>query len=380
MSKIKVLIITGTMHVGGIENQLMHLLRNADREKFQIDFTSTMPDAHYREEIEALGGKFILIPEMSRRNPIPYCRVLYRIMKDGHYDIVHSHELFHSGIVLLVAKLAGVPGRFAHAHNWQDGDGTGKRRSLARTVYNGIMGRLIHICSTDQLACSTLAGEFLYGKKTMRKDSYHLVFNSVDAARFLDRYGQEETGEFCDGWVNVLQVGRVTRVKNQMFLVNIAEEFRRRGKRIRILYAGSGDWDYEVQVMDRIKAGGLQDYIVALSVRGDIDTLMRKAAAFVLPSRYEGMPLVLIEAQTSGLPCVAADTFSHEVDFGLGRVQWLSLEAGAAVWADAIERAVAAGRADKEQVVRAVEEKGFDSRSFARTLCGLYEKAAGREV
>ena len=124
MEKIKVLIITGTMDVGGIENQLMHLLRNADREKFQIDFTSTIPDAFYREEIETLGGRYLQIPHMSQRNPIPYCKALYRIMKDGEYDVVHSHELFHSGIVLLVAKLAGVPGRFAHAHNWQDGYGT----------------------------------------------------------------------------------------------------------------------------------------------------------------------------------------------------------------------------------------------------------------
>ena len=376
MKKIKVLVLTGTMHVGGIENQLMHLLRNADKDKFQIDFTSTMPDAYYRQEIEELGGRFILIPHMSHRNPMPYCKALYRIMKDGGYDIVHSHELFHSGIVLAIAKLAGVPGRFVHAHNWQDGDGTGKKRSVVRTVYNAVMQKMILACSTHQLACSTLAGEFLYGKPCTQKDSYRLVFNSVDTRKFLDLYDQQESGEFCDGWHNVLQVGRVTRVKNQLFLTQIADELKRRGTKIRILCAGNGDADYVELVNKEIADKDLQDHIRMLGVRNDIDVLMRKADAFVLPSQYEGMPLVMIEAQASGLPCVTADTFSHEVDFEIGKVQWLSLEENAAAWADAIEQAIASGRASKADVVRVVNEKRFDSRMFAQTLCELYENAS----
>lgn len=381
MEKIKVLIVAGTMDVGGIENQLMHLLRNANKEKFQIDFTSTIPNAYYRGEIEALGGRYIVIPPMSHANPFPYCRALYRIMKEGKYDIVHSHELFHSGIVLLVAKLAGVPGRFAHAHNWQDGDGTGKERSLARSVYNAAMRRLILGCSTHQLACSTPAGKFLYGEKCLQTDSYHLVFNSVDTTKFLDRYDREETGEFCDDWCNVLQVGRVTRVKNQLFLTEVAAELKHRGRKIRILCAGNGDAGYTETVDRAIRDNDLQEYMQMLGVRGDIDVLMRKASAFVLPSQYEGMPLVLIEAQASGLPCVAADTFSHEVDFGLDKVQWLKLDGNASAWADAIEEAIASGRAEKEQVVQKVNEKRFDSRMFAQTICELYvESCSGAKV
>lgn len=375
MRRIRVLMEADDMHVGGIENQLMHLARNADKEKFQIDFTSSMPNAFYREEIEQLGGRFILIPKMNWKHPIPYCHTMYKVMKEGQYDIVHCHELFHSGITLLIAKLAGVPCRFVHAHNWQDGDGTGKNRTLVRTVYNAVMRRLILCCSTHQLACSTLAGKFLYGEKCLQKDSYHLVFNSVDTKKFLDQYDHEETGEFCDGWCNVLQVGRVTRVKNQLFLTEIAAELKRRGRKIRILCAGSGDADYTEAVNDAISKNDLQDFMQMLGVRSDIDVLMRKASAFVLPSQYEGMPLVLIEAQASGLSCVAADTFSHEVDFGLDKIQWLKLDGNASAWADAIEKAIVSGRAEKEQVVQKVNEKRFDSRMFARTLCELYEES-----
>ena len=84
------------------------------------------------------------------------------------------------------------------------------------------------------------------------------------------------------------------------------------------------------------------------------------------------MPLVLIEAQASGLHCVSADTFSKEVDFGINLIEWLSLQAGAKKWADAIEAAIEKGRKEKTEVLTAIEEKGFDSRIFTERLCNLY--------
>lgn len=374
MKKIKVLIIAGTMGVGGIENQMMHLLRNADKEKFQIDFTSTIPDAYYRKEIESLGGKYIQIPHMGK-HVLTYCRALYRVMKQGKYDIIHSQELFHSGIVLAVAKAAGVKSRIAHAHNWRDDDGIHTKRSLIRTVYNMIMRRLINSFSTVQIACSTWAGRFLYGNKGLKKNTYHLVFNSVDTSKFLDNYDQNETGEFCeDGWTNVLNVARITAVKNQKFLVKLGEEFCRRNKKIRILCAGNGDATYENQVRTLIREKKLEQYILLLGVRDDIDALMRKSKVFVLPSKYEGMPLVMIEAQAAGLHCVSADTYSPEVDFGIGLITWLSLDNAIKVWADAIEKAAAIGHPAKADVEKAVREKKFDSKLFAETICEIYEE------
>lgn len=376
MEKVRVLIVAGAMNVGGIENQLMHLLRNADKEKFQIDFTTTAEHPFYQDEIEALGAKCIHIPATGGRHFLRYCRAIYRVMRDGGYDIVHSHELFHSGMVLLTARLAGVPNRFVHAHNWSDGDGVSARRSVVRRVYNHIMQRMIVQNATQFVACSTLAGRFLYGEQVTHQSNYHLVFNSVDTRQFVDQFDQQERGEFCeDGWINVLQVGRFTPIKNQLFTVKIAQELKRRGKKIRILCAGNTGGDYETQVRCAIEEKGLQEYMLLLGVWKDIDVLMRKSSAFLLPSLYEGMPLVLIEAQASGLPCVTADTFSHEADFGIGTVQWLPIEASASVWTDAVEEAVAAGRAEKKDVVCAIEQYGFDSRVFAKKLCELYEES-----
>ena len=373
---IKVLIVAGAMNVGGIENQLMHLLRQADKSRFQIDYTTTADHPFYQDEIESLNSRCIHIHGTEGRHFFRYCRELYRVMRAGQYDIVHSHELFHSGMVLLTARLAGVHHRFVHAHNWMEGDDPKAKKGLKRRVYNHVMQRLIQWNATDFIACSTLAGKFLYGEKVTKKPNYHLVYNSVDTSKFIEKYDQQESGEFCDdGWINVLQVGRFTPVKNQLFTVEIAKELKARGKRIRILCAGNMGGDYENAVAAKIKEYGLGEHMLLLGVRKDIDVLMRKSAAFLLPSLYEGMPLVLIEAQAAGLPCVTADTYSREVDFGLGTVNWLQLEDGVSVWTDAVERAAAQGRAEKTAVVRAIEKGGFDSRVFAQKICELYSKA-----
>ena len=322
--RIKVLIVAGAMDVGGIENQLMHLLRQADKAQFQIDFTTTAEHPFYREEIESLGGRCIHVPATEGKHFLRYCRVLYCVMKDGDYDVVHSHELFHSGMVLLTARLAGVKHRFVHAHNWMEGNNPKAKKSMSRRVYNHVMRRLIQWNATDFVACSTLAGRFLYGETITEQPNYHLVFNSVDTGRFIERFEQTESGEFCgDGWINVIQVGRFTPVKNQLFTAEIARELKKRSRKIRILCAGNVGEAYDEQVKAKIREYDLAGQMILLGVRKDIDVLMRKSAAFLLPSLYEGMPLVLIEAQASGLPCVTADTYSREVDFGIGTVDWL---------------------------------------------------------
>ena len=151
---------------------------------------------------------------------------------------------------------------------------------------------------------------------------------------------------------------------------------QKRNKNIRILCAGKGNQEYMDKVQETIKNKDLQQYMKMLGNRNDISVLLRKANAFILPSLYEGMPLVLIEAQASGVHCVSADTFSKEVDFGTASIEWLPLQAGAEKWADAIESAIEKGRKEKTKIVNALEEKGFDSKTFTKKLCDIYIDSA----
>lgn len=378
-NNIKVLIVAGRMDVGGIENQLMHLLRNADRSRFQIDFTTTDSHPFYEDEILSLGGRCIRVPETNGMGFFRYCRALYRIIRSGRYDVVHSNELFHSGMVLLTARLAGVKCRIAHAHSSNQSLG----KSFVRRVYTAVMRLLIRCCATEFLACSTLAGEFLYGKKILKRPNYHLIVNSVETARFLPRPedGIGSSGS-PDGRKTILQVGRFCDEKNFAFSTRIAAECKRRGSRFRFLFVGNDSEEnpYVREVRRIVAAEGLEDCVALLGVRRDVNDLMRQADAFLLPSKYEGMPLTLIEAQAACLPCVAADTFSHEADFGVGAVRWLRLDAPPEDWADTLELAVKTGRTDLAAVKQAILEKGFDVACFAEKLCAIYASGCKRGI
>ena len=375
--KIKVLIIAGSMNVGGIENQLMHLLRNVDRNTFQIDFTTTADHPYYEEEILSLGGKCIRIPSTDGKHLLRYCKAIRHVMRDGQYDIVHSHELFHSGLVVLTAWLAGVKHRFVHAHSSNQGIG----KSLIRRSYIALMRKLILWFGTEFLACSSLAAEFLYGKKLLNNPKYHLVVNSVETDRFLPLTGTEHPGTGPDSWKTVLQVGRFRDEKNFLFTTQIAAECKKRGDRIRFYFVGNDDSDnpYEQAVRHQIAENGLQDTVQLLGVRKDVDVLMKQADAFILPSKYEGMPLTLIEAQAACLPCIVADTFSHEADFGVGAVRWMSLAEPVSAWADAVELGISGERPSPDVVRQKIVEKGFDVKEFANTICSLYLQAVHKE-
>lgn len=371
--KIKVLQVAGRMDIGGIENQLMHLIRNADRSRFQIDYTTTDEHPFFEDEIVSLGGECVHIPGTNGRQLFRYCKALYRVLKDGKYDVVHSHELFHSGLVVLTAKLAGVKHRFVHAHSSNQQLG----KSLVRRAYTALMRRLILSLGTEFFACSSLAAEFLYGKKILRDPRYHLVVNSVETKRFLPDGVSKGKNPDPNGWRTVLQVGRFQDEKNFLFTTRIAAECKKRGDRIRFLFIGNDGSDnpYERAVREQIEENGLRDTVQLLGVRKDVNELMKRADAFILPSKYEGMPLTLIEAQAACLPCVVADTFSHEVDFGVGAIQWLKLDEPAAAWADAVCRAAAGEKPDADAVYAAVQENGFDVCAFSEKLCGIYQKA-----
>ncbi len=368
MKPIHILIVTGTMNIGGIENQLMHLLRQADKTKFKIDFTTTEEHPYYQDEIESLGGQCFRIPATEGRHFLRYCKALYRVIKRGDYDVVHSNELYHSGMVLLTARLAGVKHRFVHAHSSNQ-----ERGNIIRRVYYTVMRWLILWNATEFLACSSLSAQFLFGDSVTRRKNYHLVVNSVETDRFIPNI--EELDNPAKAFYSILQVGRFSDEKNYLFSVQVAEVCKMRGDPFHFIFVGNNGEEYEDAVKKLIRGKQLEDTVSMLGICKNVDQLMKQADVFLLPSKYEGMPLTLIEAQASGLPCVVADTFSHEVDFGIGTVEWVKLENGVEVWANALERAASRKRVSRETVIDAVKAGGFDSRAFANTICRLYEKS-----
>lgn len=368
MKKYKILITAGSLGMGGLENQLVYLGKNVDNSKFQIDYTSTCKDAYYKQDIIKAGCGFYVVPDPRKEGTIKYCKALFRLMKDNEYDVVHSQELFHSGIEMFLAWLAKIPKRIAHSHSTKDGS---KRNELLKGVYHQLMRLLILLFATDYLACSKVAGQFLYGKKILSNKKFRVVVNSVEAKYFFKETKQRIISKKND-WKYIIHVGRFADVKNHDFMLDIANQFKRNNVKISFIFVGDGEL-YK-HCLERVKKEELQEYVTFLGQRRDVASILLEGDAFILPSLYEGMPLSVIEAQAAGLPCLIADHVAEEVDFGINLIFRYSLKQDSFMWAKKIEEIIKIDHPDKKIILKALHHKGFDVTDFQKNMCKIYEE------
>lgn len=363
----KVLITAGALGMGGLENQLVYLGKHIDKNKFHVDYTSTDSNAYYKTDIIKAGCGFCVLPDPRKDGTIKYCWQLYNLIKHGGYDVVHSQELFHSGIEMFIAWVAKVPKRIAHSHSTQDGS---NHNSGFKTVYHWIMRRSILMFATDYLACSTIAGKYLYGNRITRNKRFRVVVNSVETQSFFSET-YPVIWERKKGWKYIVHVGRFVDVKNHDFMLDLACQMKQEGKKICFVFVGDGELMEHCK--ERVKKEKLNQYVLFLGQRRNVEDILREADAFILPSHYEGMPLSLIEAQTAGLPCLIADHITEEADFGINLIFRKSLSDGIDKWINGLEQLVAEEHPSRNQIREAIHKKGFDVSDFQRTMCEIYE-------
>ena len=174
--KYKILHIVGGMGKGGTETMLMNIYRKIDRNKIQFDFLyTTNEETYYDKEIKKLGGNILRIDSLNifkinkMGNQIYDC-----INRNGPYQAIHAHTLFNCGIAMRAAKKSGVDIRISHSHTTADNE-----VGLARKIYISLMRKLILDNSTNLLACSDLAGEYLFGAENIRSDKYTMYHNLI---------------------------------------------------------------------------------------------------------------------------------------------------------------------------------------------------------
>ncbi|MFZ5829535.1 MAG: glycosyltransferase family 1 protein [Planctomycetota bacterium] len=333
--RVRVLHVVGGMNRGGVETWLMHVLRNIDRGRFQLDFlVHTEEPCAYDEEIRALGSR--IIPCLHPQRPWQYARQLRRILREeGPYDVVHSHVHHFTGWVLKVAHAAGVPKRIAHCHN--DTSAADGRSGLVRQVYLRYMERLIRKHATAGLTCSRLAAPSLFGENWERDARWSVLHCGVDMRLFgepVDRAEvRRELGLPADAFV-VGHVGRFTPQKNHKFLVHVFSECVKIQPQARLLLIGSGPLrnDVERQVADL----GLSQSVVFAGLRSDVPRALKGAIdCFLFPSLHEGLPVSLIEVQCAGVRSVISDSITREGVFERNCTS-LPLTCNASEWARAV--------------------------------------------
>jgi glycosyltransferase involved in cell wall biosynthesis len=367
---LKVLHVVGAMNRAGTETMLMNLYRNIDRKKIQFDFISySQKEAHYDQEIERLGGRIIRLTKTYSVKEI-----YAAIKKYGPYDVVHAHTLFNCGIANLAAQLAGVAIRISHAHTTLD-----TNQSLVRTIYKGIMRKLINITSTKLLACSNGAGRYLFGEKELVKTRYSYYPNVIDYTKFLEPPLKEvkkfkEEADLENNFV-IGHIGRFMDAKNHLFLIEIMKNVLKKQKNITLLLVGDGE--LRASIEEYVKKLGIDENIKFVGVREDIPTLLHSMDLFVFPSLYEGLGLVLLEAQASGIPCIVSEAIQPEADLNIGLVKQLTLSEGPELWANRILMDSRNKEGNINRIINGFETKGYSVSKGISNLLAIYQYSTG---
>lgn len=338
---------------------LMNMYRNMDHEKIVFDFLLQSDQNLYREELESYGSREYRIPPYYR-HPVKNRAALKKVLENG-YSIIHVHGNALLYITpILYAEKAGIPCRIMHSHS------TSMYFKWA-LPYHNFNKKRISKHATHRFACSDEAGAWMFGS------DYTVIRNAVDLDRFSFRSDlrtkyRRELG-IPDGGLAIGQIGRIDRVKNQSFTLDVFKEVVSRRNDCRLIFVGEGI--AEETVRNKARSLGIEDRVQFLGVRTDVSSLINAFDILMLPSLFEGLPVVMIEAQANGL-AVVCSTAVPEVCAFAPNINRLSLELGTAAWADAI----LAADIHRTDCRKELTQAGFDIRVEARKLQNFYLSAA----
>ena len=357
---IRVAQVVGNMNGGGVEQVVMNYHRHIDRSRVQFDYLvcegSVMVPIG---EIESLGGRVFTVPPYS--DALGYRRALVRLFGSERWRIVHSHMNALSVFPLSAAKAAGVPVRIAHSHS------TSGRGEYARNAVKAVLRRFSNVYPTYRMACSRYAGEWLFGKGA----DFEVVPNAIELGHFsFDPAARARLRAELGVGPSTLVVGHVGRFmeqKNHRFLVDVFTALHRERPDSLLVLVGEGPLRPEIE--RRIEDLGLADFVHFLGQRGDVNELYSAFDVFCLPSLYEGLPVVAVEAQAGGLPIVASTEITNEIAVSPSVVM-LGLGKGAACWATELIRSFDTFKARKP--ASAIGE--WDIENSARILCRRYDR------
>ncbi len=299
--------IMGKWLGGGVESVIMNYYRHIDRSKIQFDFICDEDSTNIPyDEIEKLGGKVILCPPYQK---LPkYLKFLKRLFREKKYRIVHSNINTLSVFPLYAAKKAGVPVRIAHSHS------TSNPREWKKNLMKNALRPFSKKYATDYFACSELAGRYLFSDKTFDKGEVKIIRNAIDVEKFkfdpeARKKLRKEIGIADDDFV-IGHIGRFVEQKNHRFLIDVFAEVKEEKKNAKLVLVGQGPLCEEME--QKVKDLGLEKDVFFLGQRSDTNKLYSVFDVFCLPSLYEGLPVVGVEAQANGVPCAFSNRITKE--------------------------------------------------------------------
>ncbi len=364
MEPVRVLHEDVILDPGGIEALLMNLYRHIDRERLQFDFMVHRPQKGFYEDLVTdLGGRIYRTPPFDPFHYQAYKSSVVEILKTHpEYKVFHCHAELNLW-PLQYAKKLGVPTRIAHSHNAK----TTINLKYFFFLYEKL---LIKNYCTDMFMCSTPAGEWSFGKAAVRSGRVRFIKNGVEVDRF--RFNEQVRAAVRQelGFEDHLVIGHVGRFmyqKNHLFLIDIFREIYLQNPKARLVMVGDGQLRADCE--QKVCRLGLQDAVLFLGVRSDVDRLLQAFDLFLFPSLWEGLPLTGVEAQAAGLPVLMSDVITPEVHI-VPQLRTLSVKDSPARWArTALELVEDYRRVD---CAKQVIDAGFDIQSTADWLQEFY--------
>ena len=298
---IRIAQIVGKWLGGGVEAVVMNYYRHLDHDKIQFDFICDDDSTNIPyDEIEKLGGKVILIPPYQK--VFKYQKELRRVLREGKYKIVHSHINTLSVFPLYAAKKVGVPVRIAHSHS------TTNKKEWKKNLLKQVLRPFSKKYATNYMCCSELAGRWLFGDKAYDEGKVYLLNNAIDLDKFkydkkIRDKKRKELG-IKEDTIVIGHIGRFVAQKNHTFLIDIFNEIHKLNQNSILLLIGQGPLQEEIN--GKVKELGLDDSVKFLGQREDVHEYYNVMDLFLFPSLYEGLGMVMIEAQANGLTCIAS--------------------------------------------------------------------------
>ncbi|WP_051556412.1 glycosyltransferase family 1 protein [Alkalihalobacterium bogoriense] len=365
MKPFRILQVVTIMNRGGLETMLMNYYRQMDRTKIQFDFmVHRNEQGHYDEEITTMGGRIITMPSIRPGHYRRYFQLLDDFFKHNtEYKVVHSHINENCSFVLKAAKEHGVPCRIAHSHL----SDLGLDIKLPFRMYARYM---MKDNANQYFACSEKAGEWLFGKKKVK-----VLNNAVNAKEF--QYSEQVRNNLrtelnLKDKLVIGHIGRFNKQKNHTFLIDIFQQVKKQKPHSVLLLVGDGH--LRPQIEKKVHDLGLGDSVRFLGVRNDIASLMQAMDLFLFPSLFEGLPVVLVEAQAAGLQCIVSNTITKEAKI-TKNVHFVKLLDSATDWANK----VLSTSTEHMNTFHILREKGYDTTTMADWLTGYYTAYCKKE-
>ena len=361
---IRILQGVNIMDRAGLESMLMNYYRNIDRERVQFDFlTHRSQKGAFEDEILELGGNVYHAPRLYIHNLPTYRKYMQELFsKHNEYRIMHSHIDAMSYFTLREAKRNDIPIRIAHSHS-------SKLDYDLKLPIKYYALRSIKRVANFNCACGKVAGEFMFDDSDFR-----VIRNAIDLDKYAYNEEKRATVRKQLGIENQFVIGHVGRfcyIKNQLFLLEVFKEILKYQKDSLLLLIGKGP--DEKQIIDKAVELGIRDKVLLLIDRKDVDILYQAMDVFVMPSLFEGLPVVGVEAQANGLHCIISDSVSKEIKLSTS-IKQIPLNGGVKVWADEILNS------EKLRNIKAKQElqsAGYDIKIEAKKLQQWYEELYG---